>query len=135
MTDSANIQAVDSLSAYEFQVEINGEPISGIFSVSGLTSFREDDIYPPLVVAKMVQQDPTTAFNVWTRETVAGKTSVRDVAIVAMDEGTETRRWVYKNAYITAIEFSDFDTASSELVEERITLKAERVEEHWPEAG
>ncbi|MBN1965256.1 MAG: hypothetical protein JW910_11465 [Anaerolineae bacterium] len=135
MTDASGIKAVDSLSAYEFTVEINGETISGIFSVSGLTSYREDEIYPPLIIAKMVQQNPNSIFNKWARETVAGKMSVRDVAIVAVDEGVETRRWVYKNSYITAIDFSTFDTASSELVEERVTIKAERVEEHWPNEG
>ena len=34
--ESSGIRAVDSLSANEFQVEINGEVASGIFGVSGI---------------------------------------------------------------------------------------------------
>lgn len=126
------IKAVDSLSAYEFHVELNGEVVDGIFSVHGLTSFTLEGEMPPLVISKMVQQDRNNAFNTWTRETMEGGRPTREVAIVAVDEGLETRRWVYHNAYITAISFSDFDTALSELVEERITIRAQRVEEIWP---
>lgn len=134
MTDRADsrTRVVDSLSAYEFQVELNGQPVSGIFSVSGLTSFVGEGALPPLTIAKMVQQDPRAPFNVWTRETLNGDRSRRDVAIVAMDEGVETRRWVYRDATISRISFSDFDTASSELVEERIVIQAALVEELWP---
>ncbi len=132
MGSSTRIRAVDSLSAYEFQIEIDGQPVSGIFAVKGLTSFVLDGDLPPLVITKMVQQDPSTPFNTWTRATMAGGQPTRNLAVVAVDEGVETRRWIYHHAYITAIRFSDFDTASSELVEEQITIQAERVEEVWP---
>ncbi|GAB4574580.1 MAG: hypothetical protein Kow0077_21850 [Anaerolineae bacterium] len=125
-------KTIDSLSANEFQVEINGTVVEGIFSVRGLTSFMLDGDLPPLVISKMVQRDPNNPFNVWTRETLKGKRAARDVAIVAMDEGEETRRWVYRKAHITAINFSDFDSGRSELVEEQITIKAAKVEEIWP---
>lgn len=132
MIDTNRMKAIDSLSAYEFEVEIDGQSVSGIFSVSGLTSYAGEGDRPPLVITKMVQQDPETPFNVWTRATLAGDRPTRDLAILAMDEGKETRRWVYRGAYITQISFSDFDTASSELVAERLTIRAERVEEIWP---
>lgn len=134
MTDQVEraYKEIDSLSAYEFHVELDGQTVDGIFSVSGLASFMLDGDYPPVVISKMVQQHPENAFNVWTRETAAGQKPTRDVAVVAMDEGVETRRWVYRAAYITQIAFSSFDTASSELVEERITIKAEGVDEIWP---
>lgn len=127
-----DIKAVDSLSANEFQVELNGTPVAGVFSVSGLTSFAMGENFPPLTITKMVQQDATIPFNVWTRATLAGGKPVLDLAIVAVDEGEETRRWVYRDAYIVRISFSDFDTALSELVAEQITIKADRVEEIWP---
>jgi hypothetical protein len=126
------LKAVDSLSAYEFRVELNGATVSGIFGVRGLSTFRLEDDIPPLTIAKMVQQNPALPFNVWTTETLRGHRPTRDIAIVAVDEGVETRRWIYKDAYIVAIDFSDFDTASSELIEERVMIKATSVEEIWP---
>lgn len=137
------IRAVDSLSSNEFVVEINGERVSGVFAVSGLSSYclkLEDGKpvgleYPPLLITKMVQQDATLAFNQWTRETVAARGTrlpTRDVHIVAMDEGVETRRWVYHNCWISTIEFSDFDTALDFLIEEKITVQHGGVEEVWP---
>lgn len=137
------IQAVDSLSSNEFVVELNGQRVTGIFSVTGLSSYSlkiEDGKpvgmeYPSLVVTKMVQQDASLAFNQWTRETVAARGTrlpTRDIAIVAMDEGVETRRWVYRNCWISNIAFSDFDTALDFLIEERITIEHGGVEEVWP---
>ncbi len=133
------IQAVDSLSANEFQVEIEGEIASGIFSVRGLC-VRSVDLAAkrltpkPLTITKMVQQDPNLPFNRWTRETLAKPTEkvTRQLAIVAMDEGVETRRWVYKDAWISEIAFSDFDSGSTELVEERLVIQHSGVEEIWP---
>src|SRR5688500_28822 len=66
------IQTVDSLTANEFRLEINGQAAAGIFAVHGLSSFnlRLDENnkptafnYPPLVVTKMVQQDRNIPFN------------------------------------------------------------------------
>lgn len=126
------VKAVDSLSAYEFHVEIDGQQVKGVFGVSGLTSFVLDGTLPPLTVTKMVQQNPHNTFNAWIRESMNGSRPTRSLAVVAMDEGVETRRWVYHNAVITGVHFSDFDTASSELVEEQVTIQADQVEEHWP---
>lgn len=137
------IQAVDSLSSNEFVVEIAGERATGIFSVSGLSSYSlkleagkpVGLEYPPLVITKMVQQDASLQFNQWTRETVAARGTrlpTRDVAVVAMDEGVETRRWIYRNCWISNIEFSDFDTDKEFLIEERITIQHGGIEEVWP---
>lgn len=138
------VRAVDSLSANEFKVEINGKVVSGIFAISGLSPFslKLDDTgkpvgfnYPALVVTKMVQQDSTLPFNQWVREAIQARGTVlptREIAVVAMDEGVETRRWVYRNAWISEIKFSDFDTALEYLVEEKITIQHGGVDEIWP---
>lgn len=126
------MKSIDSLSAHEFQVAINGTTLEGIFSVQGLTSYTESAEVPPLTITKMVQRDPDSPFNAWARETRGGKRPTRELSVIAMDEGTESRRWVYKDAYITEISFSDFDTARSELVAERIEIRAAVVEEVWP---
>jgi len=44
----------------------------------------------------------------------------------------ETRRWVYRNCWISDISFSDFDTALDFLIEEKITIQHGGVEEVWP---
>lgn len=136
----SGIQAIDSLSANEFRVEIDGDVATGIFSVRGLHIRCVDLaagrlVNQPLTIAKMVQQDPMLPFNQWTRDTLANPTGkvTRDIAVVAMDEGVETRRWVYKNAWISDIAYSDFDSSSDELIEERLTIQHTGVEELWPE--
>ena len=50
-----------------------------------------------------------------------------------MDEGRETRRWVYKDVWISDIAFSDFNTGNQELIEERLTIQHNGVDEIWPE--
>jgi hypothetical protein len=45
----------------------------------------------------------------------------------------ETRRWVYQEAWISDIAFSDFDKAHSVLIEERLTIQHSGVEQIWPE--
>jgi hypothetical protein len=138
------IRVVDSLTANEFRVEINGQTVTGIFSVSGIVPFsiKVDETgkpvginSPPLTITKMVQQDPNLPFNAWVREAVQARGSVlptREIAIVALDEGVETRRWVYHNAWICEVLFSDFDTASEFLVEEKVVIRHGGVEELWP---
>lgn len=138
------LRIVDSLSANEFHLEINGQIVTGVFAVHGLTSFKlEVDAagkpvgvrYPPLLVTKMVQQDASLPFNAWVREAVQARGTVlptREISVVAMDEGVETRRWVYHNAWISEVSFSDFDTALEYLVEEKITIQHGGVEEIWP---
>lgn len=56
----------------------------------------------------------------------------RTLAIVALDEGVETRRWVLRDAWISQIAYSDFDSASQALVEERLTIEHGGVEVVWP---
>ena len=133
---SASIQAVDSLSANEFRVEINGAVASGIFGVSGLHSRKVDLeagklVNQPVLITKMVQRDPDLPFNAWIRETLTNPTVkiVRQIAIVAMDEGIETRRWTLKDAWISAVGYSDFDSGSDQLIEERVTVQHSGIEE------
>jgi T4-like virus tail tube protein gp19 len=138
------LRVVDSLTTNEFRLEINGQIVTGVFAVSGLAPFslkvengKPVGINAPsLLVTKMVQQDSTLPFNAWVREAVQARGSVlptREISIVAMDEGTETRRWVYHNAWISEVKFSDFDTALDYLVEEKITIQHGGVEEIWPQ--
>ncbi len=134
-----NIQEVDSLVANEFAVEIGGEVAGGIFGVTGLTLFQLDDdgnrVRPAVMITKMVQRDADTAFNKWHKETMDSRDSStrpsRDVAIVAIDDGIETRRWTLKGAYITAISYSNYDTASFEMIEETYTINYNDIEESW----
>ena len=66
--ERAGIKAIDSLSANEFHIELNGEIATGIFGVSGL-HIRSVDltagrlVHKPLTITKMVQQDPNLPFN------------------------------------------------------------------------
>lgn len=137
---TTGIKAVDSLSANEFRVEIDGEIATGIFGVSGL-HIRSVDlgagrlVHRPLTITKMVQQRPDLPFNAWTRATFENPTSkvTRELAVVAMDEGEETRRWVYQDAWISDISFSDFDSSSQELIAETLVIHHSGVQEIWPE--
>ncbi len=141
MTDEqSSIRAVDSLSANEFAVELEGEVVSGVFGVSGLCSLAlgadGQRTRPPLMISKMVQRDPNLPANRWVRETLAnpGGRVTRTLAVVALDEGEETRRWVYRDAWLSQISYSDFDSASEVLIEERWTLHYGSVEEIWADA-
>lgn len=142
-TASEHVQTSDSLSANEFIIEIAGERVTGVFAVTGVSSYMlkmQDGKpvgmdFPPITITKMVQQNANLPFNQWTRETVAAhgtRLPTRDISIVAMDEGVETRRWVYRNCWISTIQFSDFDTALDFLIEEKITIQHGGVEEVWP---
>jgi hypothetical protein len=136
---ASNMQEVDSLVANEFAVEIGGEVAGGIFGVTGLTLFQLDDdgkrVKPSVTITKMVQRDADTAFNKWHKETMDNRDSetrpTRDVAVVAIDDGVETRRWTLKGAYITAIGYSSYDTASFEMIEETYTIQYSDIEETW----
>lgn len=131
---------VDSLVANEFHIEINGATLTGIFKVMGLVTYECDSegnrVRPPFVITKMVQRDPNAPLNAWLRETLAERSNTnrprRDVVIVAIDDGVVTRRWTVKNAWIQQVSYSDFDTASFEMMEERFTIQYEDIEEEFP---
>ncbi len=142
------LHALDSLAANEFQVWLDGVLVSGVFSVRGLTPYSIQPLKTfwgliplpssltnkPVVIAKMVQRDPNLPFNRWVRDTLANPTGkvMREVHIVALDEGRETRRWVLRNAWISEISYSDFDSGSDQLVEERFTLQHGGITVLWP---
>ena len=139
-----NIRAIDSLVANEFEMRIEDQVISGIFSISGLVSFKLDvktttslkKIEEPFVIKKMVQRDPYNVFNTWIRDTFSAGDDIdrpmRTVSIHAIDDGVETRRWTIKKAWISEIKYSDFNTASSEMIEETISIQYDDIEEYWP---
>ena len=117
---------IDSLSANEFEVHLDGERVPGVFRVSGFVPFK---------LAKMVQRDPALPFNRWIQETLGAKEDiirpVRSLVVVALDDGIETRRWTVSRAWISEISYSDFNTSSGELVEEVVTLHYEDIQETW----
>jgi hypothetical protein len=143
MTDQP--RAIDSLSANEFAVELDGVPVTGVFRVTGLIAYKLD-VRPsltkaqrdPFTIYKMVQRDPEQPFNHWIRETIGTKDDIvharRVVDIVALDDGVEVRRWRVKGAWISEISYSDFDSGSSELMQQRLTIQYDQIEEIWPEA-
>ena len=133
---------IDSLRQNEFEVLLEGERLVGIFKITGLVTFRLDVkpaqtrlMQDPITLSKMVQRDPNLPFNTWLRETVKAADDIhrptRTLAIVAMDDGLETRRWTLNEAWISQIKYSDFSPANVELVEETLTIHFESITETW----
>lgn len=137
MTDQIGIIALDSLVANEFEVQLDGETVSGIFRVGGLTTFKLDQdgdrVHEPITLIKMVQRDGNSKVNKWLRETTAYGSDKprRTLAILAIDDGTEIRRWTLNGAWIQQVAYSAFDTASTEMVEEVLTIYYDSIEESW----
>lgn len=146
MTDEQHdvMVAVDSLVANEFAVELDGETMSGVFRVSGLTTFKlashgsettMERVREPFWLVKMVQRDSNNPFNKWLRETISktsGSRPRRNLTIVAIDDGVETRRWAFEGAWISEVRYSDFDTSGGDMVEEIITIHYDSMTETWP---
>lgn len=140
---AVGVKAIDSLSANEFEVHLNGEKIEGVFRVIGLVSFKLEtktttalkQVQEPLKIVKMVQRDTNAPFNRWLQETVAAKEDIvrpqRTITVTAVDDGVPIRSWTVKNAWVTEISYSEFNTGLGELVEETITLKWEDIEIAW----
>ena len=133
---------IDSLSANEFEVLLDGDRLQGVFRVSGLLPFKLDVkpsltklVREPFKLSKMVQRDPQLPFNRWLRDTVASRDDIvrptRTLEIVAVDDGKETRRWTVKEAWISEISYSDFNSGSSDLIEETVTIHYDDIEEKW----
>ncbi len=133
---------VDSLSANEFEVLLDGERLQGVFRVSGLLPFRLDVkpsltrlVRDPFKLSKMVQRDPQLPFNQWLQETVSAREDIvrptRTLEIVAVDDGHETRRWTVKEAWISEISYSDFNSGSNELIEETVTVHYDDIIISW----
>ncbi|MCC6804936.1 MAG: phage tail protein [Anaerolineae bacterium] len=144
MADETRALAVhiDSLSANEFEVLIDGERVQGISRISGLLPFKLEVkpsltklVRDPFKLAKIVQRDPTLPFNRWLRETIdAGDDIVRPartVEILAVDDGVEIRRWIIKGAWISEVSYSEFNSASGDLIEETITVHYDSISETW----
>ncbi len=141
MADEHQIH-IDSLSANEFEVQLDGEVVKGVFRISGLVPFKLEVkpsmtkvVREPFTLSKMVQRDPEIAFNRWLRESVAATDDLsrpsRTLEILAIDDGEETRRWTIKGAWISEIAYSDFNTASGDLIEETVTIHYDVISERW----
>ena len=133
---------IDSLSANEFQVYLNEDVVPGVFRVSGFIPFKLEVkpgvtkvVREPFKLAKMVQRDPALPFNRWVQETLSAKEDIvrplRTLVIVALDDGVESRRWTVTGAWISQISYSDFNSASGELVEEVVTIHFDDIQETW----
>ncbi len=145
MADESRIH-IDSLSANEFEVQLDGEVVKGVFRISGLVPFKLEVkpsmtkiVREPFTLSKMVQRDPEIAFNRWLRETVAATDDLsrpsRTLEILAIDDGEETRRWTIKGAWISEVAYSDFNTASGDLIEETVTIHYDEISERWQPAS
>lgn len=133
-----NLVAVDSLVANEFEIHIDNQPMLGVFRVDGMVTFKLDEagkrVHQPFRIIKMVQRDANNPFNSWLRATTAanGDKPRRTVTVMAVDDGIETRRWIFKGAWIQQVEYSAFDTASHDMVEEIVTIYYDSLEESFP---
>jgi hypothetical protein len=137
-------RVLESLSANEFYVQLDGTRVDGVFRISGLVPFKLEvklteplkPLRDPLKLVKMVQRDSNLPINKWIRESVNAKADIvrprRTLVIVADDDGVETRRWILKGAWISEISYSEFNTASGDLVEETLAIQWESVEIIWP---
>ena len=127
----------DSLVASEFEVFVGQDAVKGVFRVTDFVSFQLDAhgsrLKPSFSIAKMVQHDATNAFNSWLRETTDARHSetrpTREIVLKAVDDGTVTRTWTIKGAYIVAVRYSDFNVASFDMVAETVTIAYEDIEE------
>ena len=133
---------VDSLLANEFTILLDGETVKGVFKVSGLLPFKLEVkpsltklVRDPFKLSKMVQRDPNLPVNRWLRETIEAKEDIvrptRTLEILAIDDGEESRRWTIKGAWISEIAYSDFNSASSDLIEETLTIHYDDIIETW----
>ena len=59
----------------------------------------------------------------------------RTLEILAIDDGEETRRWTITGAWISEIAYSDFNTASGDLIEETVTIHYDEISERWQTAN
>ncbi|MCA0454796.1 MAG: phage tail protein [Chloroflexi bacterium] len=136
---------IDSLSANEFRVEVDDVIVDGIFKVVGLAPFKLEvkqtsalkAVKDPIQIVKMVRRDPTNPINQWLRETSEKDTDImrptRTLAVVAVDDGEEIRRWLVKEAWISGVSYSEFNSGVGELIEETLTIQWESIETVWPE--
>jgi len=137
-------RSLDSLVANEFVFEINDESVTGIFTIVGLVTLSLElqadgsvkKANTPFTVSKMVQRDPRNPFNTWIRETFAAvdqrERPTRTLKIVAVDNGQPIREWTINEAWISGIQYSDFDSGSGEMVEESVTIHYGSLDENWP---
>jgi hypothetical protein len=141
-SNSANrFEAIDSLVANEFALEVDGKRVNGIFRISGLTTFKiaygsNQIVNQPFKLAKMVQRDGNNPINRWLRETrAAGENAERPrrtLTLLAIDDRIVTRRWTIQGAWISEISYSDFNSASAEMIEETLTIYFNQLDEDFP---
>ncbi len=142
---------VDSLCANEFAVELDGQPVTGVFKIEGFVPFRLVTAppttgsnhpgmrldTPPFRISRMVQRNANLPFNQWIQATIeavpnsAGALPTKTLTIIAMDDGVAVRRWAVEKATITEVSYSDFDTGSGALVEETCLIQYASIKINW----
>jgi hypothetical protein len=130
---------VDSLIGSEFQVELDGQIVAGVFHVAHLVTLQFDAegkrVLPPFELAKMVHRDAHTPFNQWLSDSTKARHTTtrptRTVTIKAVDDGVVTRTWTVSGAFIQAVRYSNFDVASFKMVEETYTIGYADIEDSF----
>ena len=126
---STGIKALDSLSANEFHVEIDGTTATGIFGVSGIFSRSVDLsagrlVNPPITITKMVSRtgDPLQPVD---GETLANPTTrvTRQVAVVATDEAAKPGAGSSKTPGSATSRSRTSTPSRDALVEERLVIQ------------
>ena len=137
---AADIRSTDGLLANEFALEIDDQRVSGILALRGLVAFRLDvrsttsirKLQEAFQITRIVQRDPQHPCNVWVRETFAAGEDIvrpaRTLRLLALDEAGEARRWTVRDAWISEVRYSDFDSSSSDILEETLTIQYEDIE-------
>lgn len=138
----SGVTLLDSLTANEFAVELDGVRAPGIFGVQGLVSFKLDIkpgqtklAFESIKLLKAVQRDPNLPFNTWVRETISAKDDIarprRTLTVLAIDDGVIIRRWTLHHCQINEVRYSDFDSAKSDLVTETLVIQFDQIDESF----
>lgn len=125
---------LDSLVGNEFEIEVDGETTTGIFRIDNFVPFQIKDgqrVEVPFNIVKLVQRDANNALNRWIRDSTSRENTLRTVTVKAVDDGVVIRTWTFTNARISDVRYAGFNTASSDLIEEIITVYYDSVSETW----
>lgn len=143
LTASASVQRMDSLSANEFAVYLQDIPLRGVLRLTDFKPFKLDvkpttalkALKEPFKLVRLVESDPASPINQWVVESINAQTDFdrpkRDLTLVAVDEGVPTRQWMITGAWISEVNYSSFDSGSSEFVEETLTIQWDAIKFEW----
>jgi hypothetical protein len=140
---AAAVKRMDSLSANEFAVYLEGIPLRGVLRVAEFKPFKLDvkpttalkALKEPFKLVRLVESDPSSPVNKWLVESINAQTDFdrpkRDLTLVAVDEGIPNRQWLVTGAWISEAAYSSFDSSSREFVEETLTIQWDAIKFEW----